>query len=459
VPDFLIRSAHVGNLVDGVGPTADVAIEDGKIAAIAADLPERGVRRVVEAGGRTVLPGLVDTHVHVSGEFGHRLGFGMMLKAGVTSALDMAGDPLEIRATANQGRGMTIGVLFPVIPGKTVADRDPSAAELRQLLEQQLERGALGLKVLGGHYPLTPEATARVFEACADARAYAAIHVGSTETGSDVDGLAEAVTLAAGRRVHLAHINSYCRGQISDPVAEAAQAIGILENAANAVSESYLSRINAADATCEDGVPVSRVVVTCLRLGGYGSTEAELRRAIEDGWAAVHGEMEGEIRLLDADRGLDLYQARGSAVAVSFAVNPASASLAIALARRQRSPDFVVDAFSTDGGSLPRNTTLVQGMALVAAHALTLREFSWKASGAPARMLGLDRKGRLEVGCDADLIVVGSGGQCDLTMIGGKIAWGDDAAEDPAKPAMLCHPAGVQAVAGSTMAIGREFGG
>jgi hypothetical protein len=370
----------------------------------------------------------------------------------------MAGDPVEIRTSAAQGRGITIGALFPVIPGKTIADRDPSAVDLGRLLERQLERGALGLKVLGGHYPLTPEATARVFEVCADARAYAAIHVGTTETGSDVEGLAEAVGLAAGRRVHLAHVNSYCRGQISEPVAEAAQAIGILQNAANVVSESYLSRINAADAACADGVPVSRVVVTCLRLGGYGNSEAELRRAIEEGWAAVHGEIDGEIRLLDPDRGLDLYQARASAVAVSFAVNPASASLAIALARRHGSPDFVVDAFSTDGGSLPRNTTLSQGMALVAAQALTLREFSWKASGAPARMLGLEGKGRLEVGCDADLIVVGSGGECELSITGGKIAWGGGAAEEAAKPTILCHPAGVVAVAASATAIGREFG-
>jgi len=459
MPDLLIRSANIGSLVDGIGTTADIAIEDGKIAAIGPDLSDKGVRRVVDAEGRAVLPGLVDTHIHVSGQFGDPMGFRMMLKAGVTTALDMAGDPVEIQTTAVQGRGMTIGALFPVVPGKTVADSNPSAFELKQLLEQQLERGALGLKVLGGHYPLTPEATARVFDVCADARAYAAIHAGTTETGSDVEGLAEAVNLAAGRRVHFAHINSYCRGQISDPVGEAAQAIGILANAANAVSESYLSRINAADATCVAGVPVSRVVVTCLRMGGYENSETELRRAIVDGWAAIHGEINGEMCLLDPDQGLDLYQARGSAVAVSFAVNPASASLAIALARRQGSPDFAVDAFSTDGGSLPRNTTLAQGMALVAAQALTLREFSWKASGAPARMLGLDNKGRLEVGCDADLIVVGRGGACDLSMIAGKIAWGDGAGQDQAKPTVLCHPAGVDLVARSATAIGREFGG
>ena len=457
--DLLIRAANVGNLIDGVSGTVDIAIEDGAITAIAPEISPSNARSVVEAAGRTVLPGLVDTHVHFSGEFGSPVGYRMMLRAGVTTALDLAGDPVEILASAPEGRGMTIGALFPIIPGKTVADRDPSAAQLRQLLEKRLTQGALGLKVLGGHYPLTPEATARVFDVCAEVGAYVAIHVGTTETGSDVEGLAEAVRLAAGRRVHYAHINSYCRGQIRDPVGEAAQAVSILENATGAVSESYLSRINAADATCADGVPVSRVVVTCLRLGGYGNSETELRRAIEQGWAMVHGEVDGEVRLLDADRGLDLYQARDSAVVISFPVNPSSASLAIALARRQGTSDFVVDAFSTDGGSLPRNTTLAQGLALVAAQALTLREFVWKASGAPAKMLGLERKGRLEVGADADLIVAGAGAVCELSIIGGTIAWGEGAADTGAKPAILCHPQGLQHVTDAAVPIARQFFG
>jgi cytosine/adenosine deaminase-related metal-dependent hydrolase len=455
--DLLIRRADVGNLLDGVTGPVDIAVEDGKIAAIAPEIRPDLARAVVEAEGRLVLPGLVDTHIHVSGEFGSAVGYQMMLRAGVTTALDMAGDPAEIRTTAGRGRGMTIGVLFPVIPGKTVDNRDPSLADLRRLLEDQLRLGALGLKVLGGHYPLTPDATARVFEVCAEHGAYSAIHAGTTETGSDIRGLVEAAALADGRRVHYAHINSYCRGQIDDPITEAAQAVSVLQGTPSQVSESYLSRINAADATCVDGVPVSRVVITCLRLGGYGGTEPELVRAIKDGWAMVHGEVDGEVRLLEPGAGLDTYERRRSEVAVSFAVNPASSSLALGLARKRDSGAFVIDAFSTDGGSLPRNTTLAQGLALVAARALTLQEFSWKASGAPAAMLGLEDKGRLAVGADADLIVVGPDSECDLSIIGGQAAWRADRPVDGGRPAIVCHPLGAEQVAESATAIPRTF--
>ena len=55
---------------------------------------------------------------------------------------------------------------------------DPGSAELQALLDGSLRKGAIGLKLLGGHYPLTPEATARTI-ALANARhAYVALQAG-----------------------------------------------------------------------------------------------------------------------------------------------------------------------------------------------------------------------------------------------------------------------------------------
>ena len=42
--------------------TADIAIEDGRISAIAPELP--GAAQEIDARGLTVLPGLIDIHVH-----------------------------------------------------------------------------------------------------------------------------------------------------------------------------------------------------------------------------------------------------------------------------------------------------------------------------------------------------------------------------------------------------------
>src|SRR5690606_36146805 len=66
----------------------------------------------------------------------------------------------------------------------------------------------------------------------------------------------------------------------------------------------------------------------------------------------------------------------------------------------------IVHAIGTDGGSIPRNTTVEQGLALVRFRALTLEEFVLKTSYAPAQIYGLRHKGHLGVGADADVTVL-----------------------------------------------------
>ena len=63
--DLLIRNGHVidpRNAIDGV---MDVAIAAGKIAAVAPGLKPASARRVVDATGLYVVPGLIDMHAHV----------------------------------------------------------------------------------------------------------------------------------------------------------------------------------------------------------------------------------------------------------------------------------------------------------------------------------------------------------------------------------------------------------
>ena len=94
---------------------------------------------------------------------------------------------------------------------------------------------------------------------------YCAVHAASTATGSDVSGVEELAQLADQLPVHVAHVNSYCRGQIEDPVAEASRALTALAGSTGCWSESYLSVLNvAAEARCSGGVPLSGVVRTCV---------------------------------------------------------------------------------------------------------------------------------------------------------------------------------------------------
>lgn len=63
--DLLIRRGHVVDVRNGVDAVRDVAIANGKIAAVAETIPAERARRVVDATGMYVTPGLIDLHAHV----------------------------------------------------------------------------------------------------------------------------------------------------------------------------------------------------------------------------------------------------------------------------------------------------------------------------------------------------------------------------------------------------------
>ncbi len=65
--DTLIVGGRVIDPANGVDELADVAVKDGLIAAVAAPntLTAGAGTRVHDAAGQLVVPGLVDTHVHV----------------------------------------------------------------------------------------------------------------------------------------------------------------------------------------------------------------------------------------------------------------------------------------------------------------------------------------------------------------------------------------------------------
>lgn len=90
-PGFVVRGARV---FDGerLWPEADVEVQGGRIAAIAVHLPPNPALPVVDGRGRTLLPGLIDSHVHT---FGGALADDVNF--GVTTVLDMFTDPAMVR--------------------------------------------------------------------------------------------------------------------------------------------------------------------------------------------------------------------------------------------------------------------------------------------------------------------------------------------------------------------------
>lgn len=169
--DLLIRNAR---LVDGTGaaPQAQrsIFVHDGVIAAIGFDITTPPDAQVLDAGGSTVLPGLIDAHVHVSVVPGsgqrndspelqrqlERQHLRAYLACGVTTVLDtgIAADAArEIQgwlAAGEPGPGfLTLGPGFTT-PGGYLSEMGgaiATPADVEARFEQLSTIGAVGAKV------------------------------------------------------------------------------------------------------------------------------------------------------------------------------------------------------------------------------------------------------------------------------------------------------------------------
>ena len=171
------------------------------------------------------MPGLIDAHMHFGSVYGSMHGVRMTALAGVTTCLDMAG-PLDevLKTTKRSGAGITFGIVDRYDPNSMHGTASPNDKQITEWTHSHTEGGALGVKLVGGHWPLDPVTCHKVIELCNEENLYVAWHAGSTNNKSDILGMREAVEVADGMRLHLAHINSYCRGRVRTPQSEADEA-------------------------------------------------------------------------------------------------------------------------------------------------------------------------------------------------------------------------------------------
>ena len=403
--DLLLKGAHVVDPLNGVNGVNDVAVEGGKIAAVGPDLTGPA-REVIDVSGWVLQPGIIDSHVHLGSMWGSPYGPRMLAMNGVTTCLDMAG-PLDdiLEKTPQYGAGLNTAILQFASPPFTFKTNAPSKAEMVELIDKSLAEGALGVKLLGGHYPLTPEVSSTLIKTALERRAYVAWHAGTSAHGSNLEGMIEAVQMADGYPLHLAHINAYCRGAIKNEIDEARTAVELLNANPNIFSESYISPKNGTRLTCgPDGKIQSKVTGNCLRHFGFTEDRDGVRKALLAHKAFAVYDAGGYSDLMTGEDAVKLWESHNTDVGGSFNINPPIPRILLAQVKR---PDgaFVVDAISTDGGCIPRNVILSQGLSLVKLDVLTLTEFAQKTSLNPARMLRLKDKGHLSVGADADITI------------------------------------------------------
>ncbi len=403
--DLLLKNARVVDPLNGIDAVCDVAVEDGKIAEVSPGITAVA-KETIDLTGLVLQPGIIDSHVHLGTMWGSPFGHKMLAKSGVTTALDMAGPLDDVLDNIPQyGAGLNVAILQFASPPFTFKTNAPTRAEMDALIDKSLEDGALGVKLLGGHYPLTPEVSSELIDAAASKGAYIAWHAGTSENGSNIKGMAEAVRLAAGRPLHLAHINAYCRGAVKNDMQETEEAIALLKANPNITSESYISPKNGTRLTCSaDGTIQSKVTGNCLRHFGFSEDRNGVRAALLAGKAFAVYEADGMSDLMTGSEAVKLWESHNTDVGGSFNINPPLPRIALSQAKRDDG-SFVVDAISTDGGCIPRNVLVSQGLSLVKLDILSLLQYVQKTSLNPARMLRLESKGHLTPGADADITV------------------------------------------------------
>jgi hypothetical protein len=405
--DLIIRDCLVVDPLNKINKVTSIGLAKGEIVETGDDLDGKVARQVVGFPGAILMPGLIDTHMHCSEWLGGELAFGMLSRAGVTTALDMAGPTTSVlHAMKKRGSGINVATLEAVRPGVSVKDLNPSYDECASLLQKSLSEGAIGLKLTGGHYPLTPEATANAIKAATDGRSYMAFHAGSAKNGSNIEGFMDAVEFADGRPFHMAHINAYCRGMImKDPKEEMQLAIRTLKDNRQIVSEFHPAPLNGTSGKCKDNQPESHVTRNCLRMGGYPETEGGLRQALKDGYAQVSWEnLDGENRYVQGMKAFEYWENMKGICTCCFPVNDRESAFLCASAVDENG-NFVIDALSSDGGGIPRNFMIRYGYQLVTWGLWTIEDYVRMTSLNPARMLGLENKGHLSPGADADITI------------------------------------------------------
>ena len=429
--DLILKGGNILDPRNGFDGVADLAFRNGIVEAVETEIDPSRANEVEDVSGLWVMPGQIDTHAHVAGLFGSwdpAVGYAMLARAGTTTVMDMGGTGRSLfDGIKRRGAGLNVAGNFALVPGATIPDGPLSRSDIRDIVSRAVRQGCIGLKILGGYDPFSPETTSDIIAESNAQRAYIAFHLGTTETGSHLEGLREVPDLVGGGRLHVCHVNSYCRGVISDGASECVEALEIIKGMNGQLNtEVYHAVQNGTTGRCDsEGNVIADVPRNCLRLRGYEPTYDGMRQAISDGYASVLAQRDGETYYARYKVALKLFEDARSNVGMSFPVNLPSSAFTLTTAEGENGR-YIVDAVSTDGGSFPRNVAIESTMALVRFGAMTPLQMAEKLSWMPARMMGLNDRGHFTPGSDADITVVDpERGKAVMSFVAGRMIMRD----------------------------------
>jgi len=393
--DLIIKNGTV--VTAGDTQRADVGVADGKVVAVAADLALSGGTRVIDATGKYVFPGGVDTHTHMDMPFGgtvsaddFRTGTIAAACGGTTSIVDFCipakGQSLAAALEVWHGKAESKAAIDYGFHSVIVELPDERYAELATLPD----RGVTSFKLFMAYKGALMSDDWALVRALRQGRDHGALVMVHAENG-DAVYLLQQQHLAAGQTAPKYHATS------RPPRVEAeatARAIALAETLG---APLYVVHVTCAEALAEiergraRGVRV--LAETCTQYLSF--SEAELDRPGFEGAKYVFTPP------LRAPHHRDVLW-RALANGSLQAVTSDHASFNYVGQKELGRGDFTK---IPNGGPGVEERLMVVYQGVVAGR-ISINRFVELVSAAPARIFGLyPRKGTIAVGSDADLVV------------------------------------------------------
>ena len=439
--DILIRNASV---LDGSGAeprTADVAVDGGRIAAV----EERGISGAateeIDAGGLQLAPGLIDTHAHDDGAFFRHPGMEFKLAQGVTTVvsgncgfsavpaapgadsaaasggilagLDGEFTDLEGYFAAALERGPAINNMMLVGHNTVRAlvmgmeQRLPDAGELEAMrghVERALEQGACGFSTGLIYRPGRWSNTEEVIELTRAARDHDALY--TTHMRNEADRLLDAVdeTLTIGREAgvhaHISHHKAAGQanwGKVRDSLSKVDAALAAGQRVTLDVYPYTAGSGRMVEYFNLDRI--SRDLADVIRIASCPAFRAYEGRMVRD-IAAEEGLGVTDVvrKILTAPKG-------DRTICIHFIIDEADVETNLAHADMMVGSDGIPDLRGKPHPRLFGTFPRVLGHYVRERGILSLPEAIRRMTSLPARIFGMEHRGRVEPGCWADLLL------------------------------------------------------
>src|SRR6187402_16208 len=371
--DLLLRGGRVIDPASGIDGMKDVAIRNGKIAAVQADILPSSAKEVVDVAGQLVLPGPIDTHAHVYQYVSGRFGMNP----------DLVGVHSGVTALVDQG-----GPSCMTLPGFRHFIAEPAKSRVYAFLSAYLVGG------LEGHF-------------------YPNLY---SPDGVDIDATLKSATanldLVRGIKAH-AEIGGFARWGIR--VMEMAAEIG---KRAELPVYVHFGQLWGLPESGNNGEDVDTILERVIPLLKEGDVLAHPFTRHPGGFVNREGEVHPVIQAA-IDRGLKIDVGHGShfsyrlakkAIAAGIVPNTLGADIHgynTHVPAPAGTPEEHVDEENHPFAGQAK-FSLVQAMSSMMALGLTLEQVVPMVTSNPAKMIGLsDKIGALKLGMEADVSVLG----------------------------------------------------